>query len=127
MWSGNGEGKVLYVQTHGIDDPGRCATPFYLAAAAAAMDCEVAIYFTMYGPQLLRKDVVDQIGPKGDRGQPLRHFIDQALGVGVRLLVCQPSLDLNDLTLDELIDGVEMIGGAAFNEMAMTADAVIAF
>ncbi len=127
MWSGAGEGRVLYVQTHGADDPGRSATPFYLAAAAAAMDCEVAIYFTMYGPQLLRKDVVDRIGPKGDRGQPLRHFVDQARGVGVRLLVCQPSLDLNDLTLDDLIDGVEMIGGAAFNEMAMTADAVIAF
>lgn len=127
MWSGDGEGKVLYVQTHGVDDPGRCATPFFLAASAAAMDCEVGIYFTMYGPQLLQKSVVDTIGPKGERGQPLSYFIKQALDIGVRLYVCQPSLDLNDLVLSDLIDEVEMIGGAAFNDLAMTADAVVAF
>jgi predicted peroxiredoxin len=127
MWSDEGEAKVLYVQTHGADDPGRCATPFFLAASAAAMECEVGIYFTMYGPQLLRKDVVDRIGPKGERGQPLTYFIEQATSLGVHLWVCQPSLDLNDLTLDELIDGVDMIGGAAFNDLAIRADAVISF
>lgn len=127
MWSGEYDSKVLYVQTHGISDPGRCATPFFLAASAAAMECEVMIYFTMYGPTLLRKDIVDKIGPKGEVGQPLRYFIDQATGLGVRLLICQPSLDLNDLRLDELIDGVEMIGGAAFNDLAIAADAVISF
>ena len=127
MWTDEGEGKILYVQTHGIDDPGRSATPFFLSASAAAMDCEVAIYFTMYGPQLLRSDIVDKIGPKGDAGQPLRYFISQATDLGVRLLVCQPSLDLNDLAMEDLIDGVEMIGGAAFNDLAMEADAVISF
>ena len=127
MWTGDLDSKILYVHTHGVQDPGRCATPFFLAAAAAAMDSEVMIYFTMYGPTLLRKDVVDKIGPKGDRGQPLRYFIDQATGLGVRLLVCQPSLDLNDLALEDLIDGVTMIGGAAFNDLAINADAVISF
>lgn len=81
MWSEDAEGKILYVQTHGVDDPGRCATPFYLAAAGAVMECEVAIYFTMYGPQLLRNDVVDKIGPKGDRGQvPASASMDRARG-----------------------------------------------
>ena len=127
MWSDDTESKVLYVQTHGVADPGRSATPFFLAASAAAMECEVMIYFTMYGPTLLRKDMVDTIGPKGERGQPLRYFIEQATSLGVRLLVCQPSLDLNDLRMDELIDGVEMIGGAAFNDLALSADAVISF
>lgn len=127
MWSDEFDNKILYVQTHGVDDPGRSATPFFLAASAAAMDSEVMIYFTMYGPTLLQREVVDKIGPKGDRGQPLRHFIDQATTLGVRLLVCQPSLDLNDLELDSLIDGVEMIGGAAFNDLAINADAVISF
>lgn len=127
MWTGDGEGKVLYVQTHGVDDPGRSATPFFLSASAAAMDCEVGIYFTMYGPQLLQSDIVDKIGPKGDAGQPIRYFIDQATDLGVRLFVCQPSLDLNDLVIEDLIDGVEMIGGAAFNDLAIEADTVISF
>jgi uncharacterized protein len=123
----DGEGRVLYVQTHGVDDPGRSATPFFLSASAAAMGCEVGIYFTMYGPQLLRKDVIDKVGPKGDRGQPLRYFIEQAADLGVKFYVCQPSLDLNDLAIEDLIDGVVMIGGAAFNDLAMDADAVISF
>jgi predicted peroxiredoxin len=127
MWTGEGESKILYTQTHGVDDPGRSATPFFLAASAAAMDSEVMIYFTMYGPTLLQRDVVDKIGPKGDRGQPLSYFIDQATALGVRLLVCQPSLDLNDLAIEELVDGVEMIGGAAFNDLAVEADAVVSF
>ena len=127
MWTGESESKVLYVQTHGVDDPGRCATPFFLAASAAAMEVEVGIYFTMYGPTLLQKDVVDKIGPKGDQGMPLAHFIKQATDLGVKLYVCQPSLELNDLALEDLIDGVVMIGGAAFNDMAMRADAVVSF
>ncbi|MGD0982500.1 MAG: DsrE/DsrF/DrsH-like family protein [Acidimicrobiales bacterium] len=127
MWAGDSETKILYVQTHGADDPGRSATPFYLAASAAAMEFEVMIYFTMYGPTLLRKDVVDKIGPKGDQGQPLRYFVEQATSLGVRLLVCQPSLELNDLSLEDLIDGVEVIGGAAFNDLAASSDAVISF
>jgi predicted peroxiredoxin len=127
MWATGAEAKVLYVQTHGTSDPGRSATPFFLAAAAAAMEFEAMIYFTMYGPTLLRRDVVDHIGPKGEKGQPLRYFIEQATGLGVRLLVCQPSLELNDLRLEDLIDGVEMIGGAAFNDLAVSADAVVSF
>jgi predicted peroxiredoxin len=127
VWTGEGEAKILYVQTHGVTDPGRSATPFFLAASAAAMEAEVMIYFTMYGPTLLRKDVIDEIGPKGERGQKLRYFIEQATALGVQLLVCQPSLDLNDLAIEDLIDGVTMIGGAAFNDLAVESDAVISF
>ncbi len=125
--SDDGDSSVLYVMTHGTESPERCATPFFLAASAAAMDADVSIYFTMNGPQLLKKGVAEQVGPKGERGEKLRYFIDQALDCGVKLLVCQPSLDLNDLALDELIDGVQMIGGAAFNDLALSADAVISF
>ncbi len=121
--------QVLYVQTHGRESPERSATPFFLATAAAAMDNEVAIYFTMNGPQLLAKGAPEEIiVPKaGGGGKELRFFIDQALSIGVRLLVCQPSLDLHGFTMEDMIEGVEMIGGAAFNAMAIEADAVISF
>ncbi len=121
--------KVLFVQTHGRNEPERSATPFFLATAAAAMDNEVAIYFTMNGPQLLAKGAAEEIiVPKaGGGGKELRYFIDMALDMDVRLLVCQPSLDLHGYTMDDMIEGVEMIGGAAFIDMAIDADAVISF
>ena len=74
------------------------------------MDVEVGIYFTVNGPTLLKK------GVGGERsscpsttatGAPLRRFIDQALDMGVKFYVCQPSLDLHGLTQDDLIDGVD--------------------
>jgi predicted peroxiredoxin len=121
--------RLLYVHTGGVNNPERSATPIYLATTAAAMDIDVGIYFTVNGPTLLRKGVAESlIVPKYDgTGQPLRHFIDQALELGVKFYVCQPSLDLHGLTHDDLIDGVEMIGGAAFNDMALEADRVICF
>ena len=121
--------KILYVQTHGVDMPERSATPFYLAAAGAAMDAEVGIYFTMNGPTLLQKGVPEKliVPKKGGGGRELMYFIKQALDIGVKLYVCQPSLDLHALTMADMIEGVEMIGGAAFNDMALEADAVIAF
>jgi predicted peroxiredoxin len=131
MWKSNDEEvkKILYVQTHGEKDPERTATPFFLATAGAAMDNEVCIYFTMNGPQCLERGAAEKIiVPKmGGGGKELRYFIDQALEMGVRLFVCQPSLDLHGYTMDDMIEGVEMIGGAAFNDMAVRADAVISF
>jgi predicted peroxiredoxin len=120
------EAKILYVQTHGTDEPSKAATPFYLATAAAAMDFDVSIYFTMHGPTLLKKGTGDWLTVK-DGGAPLDTFITQAQDIGVKFLVCQPSLDLVDLQMEDLIEGVEMIGGAAFNFMAAEADAVISF
>ena len=121
--------KILYVQTHGTDEPKRSATPFFLSAAAAAMDAEVGIYFTMNGPTLLKKGVPEElIVPKaGGGGKELRFFIDQAIDMGVKLYVCQPSLDLHGYTMDDMIEGVLMIGGVAFNDLAVQADAVISF
>jgi hypothetical protein len=118
--------RILYVQTTGTEQPERSATVFFLAAAAAAMDVDVGIYFTQFGPTLLRRGVPETLTVR-QGGAPLSHFLEQARELGVRFYVCQPSLDLNDLKLSDLIDGVEMIGGAAFNAMALEADRVICF
>lgn len=123
----DGEGRrILYVQTTGTEAPQRSATVFFLAAAGAAMDVEVGIYFTQTGPTLLQRGVPETLRVR-EGGVTLGHFMEQARDVGVRFYVCQPSLDLNDLKLEDLVEGVEMIGGAAFNAMALEADRVICF
>ena len=118
--------RVLYVQTTGTESPERSATVFFLAASGAAMDMEVGIFFTQFGPTLLQRGVPETLRVRKG-GVTLSHFIDQAREVGVKFYVCQPSLELTDLKLQDLIDGVEMIGGAALNDMALEADRVICF
>ncbi len=118
--------RILYVQTTGTEQPERSATVFFLAASGAAMDMEVGIFFTQYGPTLLQRGVPETLRVRKG-GVTLGHFMEQARDIGVKFYVCQPSLELTELKLQDLIEGVEMIGGAAFNSMALEADRVICF
>lgn len=118
--------RILYVQTTGTEQPERSATVFFLAASGAAMDIEVGIFFTQFGPTLLQRGVPETLRVRKG-GVTLGHFMEQARDIGVKFYVCQPSLELTELKMQDLIDGVEMIGGAAFNNMALEADRVICF
>lgn len=118
--------RIVYVQTTGTEQPERSATVFFLAASGAAMDIEVAIFFTQFGPTLLQRGVPETLRVRKG-GVTLDHFMEQARDVGVKFYVCQPSLDLTGLKIADLIEGVELIGGAAFNNMALEADQVICF
>jgi len=118
--------RILYVQTTGVEQPERSATVFFLAASGAAMDIEVGIFFTQLGPSLLQRGVPETLRVRKG-GVTLGHFMEQARDIGVKFYVCQPSLELTELKMQDLIDGVEMIGGAAFNSMALDADRVICF
>ncbi len=118
--------RIVYVQTTGTEQPERSATVFFLAASGAAMDIEVGIFFTQLGPTLLQRGVPETLRVRKG-GVTLGHFMEQARDVGVKFYVCQPSLELTELKMQDLIEGVEMIGGAAFNNMALEADRVICF
>ena len=58
--------SVVYIQSSGVDTPQRAATPFFLAATAAAMEWDVKIYFTINGPTLLKKGVAENLYVKKD-------------------------------------------------------------
>ena len=46
--------------------------PFILATSAAAMDWEVAIFFTFYGLPLLKKDIDAQVAPATNPAMPMK-------------------------------------------------------
>ena len=39
--------KILVIQTHGVETPRRTYSPLFYAMAAAAMEMEVMVWFTM--------------------------------------------------------------------------------
>ena len=65
--------KVLIIMTSGPDTPRRCATPFFFASLAAAMEYEVTMFFTIDGTLLLKKGMAETIYPKAG-GKPVRTF-----------------------------------------------------
>ena len=51
------EGKMTVFVTSGPETPQRCATPFYMANSAAAMDNEAEMIFQIDGVLLMKKGI----------------------------------------------------------------------
>lgn len=122
------EGKrILIIQTHGVDTPTRTYSPIFYAMAAAAMEMDVMVWFTMNGTNQLKKGAAEkvQLDPKSD--VTLKTLLLQALEAGVKLNVCQQSMDLWDMTKEDLIEGVGILGATSIIDLALESDHVMYF
>jgi predicted peroxiredoxin len=122
------EGKrILVIQTHGVDTPKRTYSPLYYAVASAAMEIETTVWFTMNGTNQLRKGVAEMIKLEPSSNVTLKSMLEMALDSEVRLAVCQQSLNLWNMTPDDLIDGVEILGATSIIDLALDYDHVMYF
>ncbi|MCL4562116.1 MAG: DsrE/DsrF/DrsH-like family protein [Chloroflexi bacterium] len=118
--------KVMIVMTSGPDTPRRCATPFFFASLAVAMEYDVTMFFTIDGTLLLKKGVAETIFPKTG-GEPVSKFLRDALENGVKFLACTASMELHDLQPSDLIPEVQMVGGASMWQVAEDSKTVLTF
>jgi predicted peroxiredoxin len=107
------EGSVLIFVTSGPETPQRCATPFYMASIAAAMDNEAELIFQIDGVLLMKKGVAEGIVAK-EGGKSILEFIREAKEADVEMKVCSAALQLHDMTEDDLIDECDGVVGAAY-------------
>ena len=150
--------KLALIATKGTLD--WAYPPFILASTAAALDYEVAIFFTFYGLQLLKKDLDLKVSPLGNPGMPMPMSMEKWFPVagtalpgmesvmtsmmksklkdkgvasvedlreaciesGVRLIGCQMTIDLFDMSHDDFVEGIELGGAATFFEFAGESD-----
>jgi predicted peroxiredoxin len=109
--------KVLIIVNSGPETPHRCATPFYFASVAAAMDYEVTMYFVSDGLLLLKPGVAETVHAKAG-GKPISDFVHDAMAAGVHMLACSASAELHDLGQADLLPGVLLAGAATIWELA---------
>jgi uncharacterized protein len=119
--------KILVIQTHGVDTPTRTYSPLYYAMAAAAMEMEVKVWFTMNGTNQLKKGEAEKVQLVADSNVNLKTMLDMALDSEVELSVCQQSLELWDMKPEDLIDGVEILGATSIIDLALSYDHVMYF
>ena len=119
--------KILVIQTHGVDTPTRTYSPLYYAVAAAAMEMEVMVWFTMNGTNQLKKGEAEKVELVKGSGVTLKTMLEMAMDNEVQLRVCQQSLTLWDMTPDDLIDGVEILGATSIIDLALGYDHVMYF
>lgn len=117
--------SILYVQTSGTDTPERLYAPFILATTAKAMGIDATIYFLIKGVTVVKKGEAEKI--KIGSFPTLKQVMDQAVGAGVRMLVCDQSCMLLGLERGNLAEPAKVVGAATLNDLLLEADAVITF
>lgn len=95
------------------DHPHVCGTPFFQAAAAAAMDVEVEIYFASRAVRLLIDGVADQIYPSDNLTKSVYGFMKDAADLGVKFFACGGAMEPCDVTKEQLLPECTGIAGAA--------------
>lgn len=93
------------------DDPARLATPFFHAAAAAAMELEVEVYFSARSVLLLKPGLAAGLRVTA-QGLTIEEHMKQALGHGAKFLACTDALHAQGLTREGLIPECAGHGGA---------------
>ena len=107
------EGKLTVFVTSGPQTPQRCATPFYMANIAAAMDNEAEMIFQIDGVLLMKKGIAEHLFAK-EGGKSIIDFIREAKEAGVEMRVCSAALQLHDMSEEDLIDECDGVVGAAY-------------
>jgi uncharacterized protein len=117
--------KILYVQTSGIDTPERLYAPFILGSTAASMGIEATIYFVIKGITVVKKGEAEKIKVGGFPS--LKEVMDQALRAGVKMMVCEQSCMLFNLSRGSFVGDVGIVGAATLNDLLLESDAVLSF
>lgn len=95
------------------DFPHVCGTPFFQAAAAAAMDVNVEIYFASRSVRLLIQGVAENIYPSDNRAKSVYDFMKDASDLGVKFFACGGAMEPCDTSKEELMPECTGIAGAA--------------
>lgn len=94
------------------EQPHLCATPFFHAAAAAAMDVEVEIYFTSRSVKLLAKGVAQALFTGPRQRESVYAFMQRASEHGAKFYACSHAMEEHGVAQSDFIPEVTGIAGA---------------
>ncbi len=128
------EKKLTIVVTEDTFD--KAMMSMFMATTAAGMGVGVHVYFSFFGLNLLRKGFQPELPEKY---KPMTgHFMEKMKGMGinsmddmmatatelgVKFYACSTSMGMMDVAVDDLVDGVTVLGAAGFIDVAIDSDA----
>ena len=104
--------KLVFMVTHGPEDPERATIPFVMAAAALASDVPVVIGFQAEGVELVKAGVAETV--LAPEFPPLAKLLGDVRDLGGLMLVCSPCLKSRGINPDDLVAGAEVVAAARF-------------
>jgi predicted peroxiredoxin len=117
--------KIVYIVTHGPEDPERATFPFILATAAQAMEVEAVVAFQGTAVYLAKKGFLDHVSAAGL--PKLKSLITSFLEAGGKLLVCVPCIRERNIEETDLIEGASPVAAAALIQHFLSANATLVY
>jgi len=117
--------KIVYISTHGAENPEKASLPFVLANAALAMEVEAVVALQGTAVTLAKEGCLQHVFAAGL--PPLKELVDNFLAQGGRLMVCVPCIRERKLDESELIEGIELMAAAKLTQELLTANATLVY
>ena len=106
------DGLAILLWAAEPEAPHRLVTPFFHAAAAAAMEIPVEIYFTARSVQLLVPGVAETLRASARHDRTVLDAMREAVAHGARLYACSDALEAQGIDRQCLIAECRGLGGA---------------
>lgn len=117
--------KIIYIATHGVDNPERATLPFTLANAAQVMEVEAVVILQGSAVYLAKKGIIEHVHAAGL--MPLKDLVDNFVSEGGRILVCVPCIQERKIEESDLIEGAVPTAGGTVNEEILSAKATLVY
>jgi predicted peroxiredoxin len=117
--------KILYIVTHGAEDPERATFPFMLATAAQAMEVEAVVALQGTSVLLAKKGILEHVAAAGL--PPLKDLVTRFVNEGGKILVCVPCIRDRKIDEADLIEGATTTAAAALTQEILTANATLVY
>ncbi len=117
--------KLVFVITHGPDEPEKVTVPFTMAVACQSEGAEVAIGLQGAGAGLAAKGAADKVAFPGCA--PLKELFEAFRSYKGKMYTCAPPLDFRHISTNNLIEGVSVVHAEKFAELYLAADNVLVY
>jgi predicted peroxiredoxin len=117
--------KIIYIATHGGEDPERASLPFVLANAAQVMDVEAVVVLQGAAVFLAKKGYLEHVHSAGFA--PLKELVASFLEADGRLLVCVPCIQERKIDEADLIEGAVPTSGGTLTLEFLDANATLVY
>lgn len=105
--------KLVFMVTHGPDDPEMATVPFVMAVAAVASDVQAVVGFQGDGVRLVQKGVAETV--QAAEFPPLTKLMSDLREQGGQMLVCGPCVKSRGISVpDDLVEGAEVVAAGRF-------------
>jgi predicted peroxiredoxin len=107
--------KVVVLISYGLDDE-RASVAWSIANGGINSGMDVSIFLVSSGVDWVRKGAADQVhlNPKDPT---MKEMIDAVVNEKCRIMVCPPCAEVRGYSVDNLIDGIELIGSGALHQL----------